>query len=91
MPGSLTFDWPNPERVSVGIKELCSQIIHFYALNWSVDDDGTLNGAIVCSYRKQDEKGFLIEFNGWSGLLIEAADSWPNSISRSKEDGYKVE
>lgn len=91
LPGSLTFDWANPDKVSVGIKELCSQIIHFYALNWTVEDDGTLKGATICSYRKQDERGFLIEFSAWSELLIEAADSWPTAISRSKEDGYKLE
>ena len=91
MPGVVSFDWENPEQVSVGIKELCSQIVHFYALDWSAEDSGALTGVIICSYRKQDERGFLIDFNTWSELLLEAADSWPTSISRSKEDGRRVE
>jgi hypothetical protein len=90
MPSSVEFDWNKPEATSVGIKELCSQIIHFFAFHWSVEDDGAPQGAIVCSYRKQDERGFLIEFNVWSELLLEAADSWPTSIIRSKVDGHKV-
>lgn len=91
MPGSVDFDWENPEQILVGIKEICSQIVHFFAFHWFVEDDGVPTGAIICSYRKQDEKGLLIDFIAWSELLNEAADSWPTSISRSKEDGYKVD
>lgn len=91
MPGSVDFDWMNQERISVSIEELCSQIVHFFAFYWSVEEDGTCSGAIICSYRKQDERGLLINFNTWSELLIEAADSWPSSTSRSIEFGYKVE
>lgn len=91
MPGSVDFDLEKPEQISVSVKELCSQIIHFFAFYWSVEDDGVPNGAIICSYRKQDDRGLLIEFHAWSELLMEAADSWPTTISRSVEDGYRVE
>ncbi|NDK36857.1 hypothetical protein [Rhodovulum sulfidophilum] len=91
MPGSVYFDLEQPENICVSIKELCSQIVHFFAIYWPVEGDGMPNGALICSYRKQDDRGFLIEFQAWSELLDEAADSWPTSISRSKEHGYKVE
>lgn len=90
-PGSIDFDWETSGRVSVAIRELCSQIIHFFARYWWVEDDGIVRGAIVCSYKKQDERGFLIEFEVWSDLLLDAADCWPTSISRSVEHGHKVE
>ena len=90
-PGHIDFEWESPQRAVVGIKELCSQIVHFFARYWWVEEDGAACGAIICSYRKQDDRGFLIEFTVWSELLLEAADCWPTSISSSAEHGRKVE
>lgn len=91
MPGSVDFDWETSERVPVGVKEMCSQIIHFFARYWWVEGEGVLVGVIISSYRKQDERGFLLEFEAWSDLLLEAADSWPTAISLSLQNGRKVE
>jgi len=81
MPGSVEFEWQNAAFEDVTVKELCSQIVHFFGLVWWINDDDDFCGMILCSYRQQDKKGYLIEFSAWADLLDEASDAWPSKIT----------
>ena len=91
MPGSVEFGFQNAISEDVPIRELCSQIVHFFGRYWWVNDDDDFSGMIVCSYRHQDKKGYLIEFGTWANLLDEASEAWPSTISFIKGTERSVE
>lgn len=80
MPGSVEFDWEKVTLAELPVKELCNQLVHFLGRYWWIEEDETVSGVVVCSYRHQDGRGYLIKFDFWANILEEAAGSWPTNI-----------
>lgn len=91
MPGFVEFVWQQSTFIDIPVKEICSQIVHFYGRYWWIDESEDRCGMIICSYRHQDKNGYFLDFNLWADVLDEAAEDWPTQITLARGGQRKVD